>query len=338
MLDFRLIKNRREALIRYSVWQYRTLDVDTPNPLIRYMFDRLEYNKEQRYYMCFLYGCTYQIASSYAIFNAIPDYENIDSDMIKKFTDDNYSILPYQQDLKWSKGYLNKQLDSYISVVGKYQYKFFEEICNSEDPKENYEKLRKIIIDEFYKFGRYACWFYMQSLKECCNLNIEPTSLQLGPTTQSPTDGLCVAIGKEEWMSRYYTEDGKKKNKRAIKYTPEMIAYLDQEADSIINEINTRFPDVKMDYFAFETILCSFKKLFRRRDSRYLGYYIDRLWSDTQKTAKGFPGVDWDIISDFIKEKTPFDEPELPSREKMNVFLDTGDLPELSMYEDLRNE
>ena len=336
-LDFRLPENRREAYIRYYVWQLRTWDCDTPLAVMNYLFDRLEYNIEQRFWLCFLYGNTYQIATAYAIWNEMPDKINVNMERLIKWNSDNFQNMKYQTDTKWNKGYLDKMTECYLKEIPGSQEEYFKRICSSSDPKENYERLRKIIIDKFYKFGRYVCWLYMQSLKICCDLNIEPTSMQYGLDTQSSTDGLCYVINKEAWLSRYYLEDGTKKQKRHIKYSERAIRKLDEETDSIIAEVKERFPDVKPDYFNMETALCSFKKLFRRRNGRYLSYYIHRLYEDVLAVENNFPGVEYDIIRDFIKEKLGF-EPQKIDKSKMNVFLDTGDLCGLGIYEDLKNE
>lgn len=341
MLDFRKPENRREALIRYAVWQDRNLDVDTALPLINYLFDRQEYNVEQRYYMCFLYGQTYQAATAYAVFNEIPDWENIDEVMIRRFNNSSVKKLKYQTDTKWNRGHLDSITLSYLKLLnGKTQLQFFSEICQFNDPRQNYEALKSVLTNGIYKMGRYCVWFYMQSLKECCRLNLEPTSMQYGPKTQSSTDGLCFALGREDLSSRIYLEDGTKKLKQEVSYFPELLNKFDLETNSILQEIKLRFPDVSIDYFKFETILCSFKKLFRRREGRYLGYYLDRLLEDVRKVESEFPGVDFEIVRDFYREKVPNGAQFINSRinkNRMNEFLDSGTLKEFNSYKDLQN-
>lgn len=340
-LDFRLPENRKEAFIRWFVWQLRTWDCDTPLAVLNYIFERQELNIEQRLYLSLLYGQTYQVATAYAIWNEIPDYENIDIPMITQFNTNHFKRLKYQTDTKWNKGYLDKMTISYLKMLnGKTQKEFIDSICVHQDPKQNYNDLNKILVENIYKMGRYCVWFYGQTLKICCNINIEPTSLLFGWDSESHTNGMCYAANREEWASKYYTNDGRTKTKREVIWTPNMMGYLQAKADNIIHEVKTRFPDVSPDYYNMETALCSFKKLFRRKQGRYLGYYHDRLLYDTENTTKEYPGVDFQIIHDFMKEKLPafctFKGNKIDNN-KFNVFLDTGDLPELKYYEDLIN-
>jgi hypothetical protein len=337
-MDFRLPENRREAFIKYYVWQYRNNDIDTAIPVTNYLFERQEYNLEQRYYFCLLYGITYDAASAYAIFNYIPDLENIDLEDIKVWNRNNYKQIHHQSDVKWNRGKLDLIISSYKDLLaGRTQEQYFKDICNSDDPKVNYNKLKSELSNIRY-FGRYVLFFYMQHLKYCCGLNIEPTSIQFGMNTQSPTDGLCYILDKPELASRIYIDNGTKKVKQSVKYTSAMIKWFDYETDSIINEIKLRFPDVKVDYFYVETALCSFKKLFRRKDGRYLGYYLARLLEDIDKSKTYFYGVDFNIIYDWMKECVPNGNTivnEKIDKSRMNIFLDTGTLPELNQYKDL---
>ena len=89
-----------------------------------------------------------------------------------------------------------------------------------------------------------------------------------------------------------------------------------------------RFPQSadKADYFAMETCLCSFKKLFRKRDGRYLGYYLDRQAEEIKKVEQDrWFGIDWqplwDARSETLNKKYLTDS---INKGKMEIYLDTG--------------
>lgn len=350
MIDFRDPQLRREFFIRYFVHQLRTTDCDPSIQMMNYVFHRQEYNIEQRLWSCWLYANTYQLPTSYLIFNEFPDYENVDQDRLDEWNTRVFPRLVYQVDCKYSKGYLGKMFKSYKEMVGPSQINFFKKICDSTDPKVNYDKLFKKIINDFYKFGRYTAWFYCQVLKDCAGLNIEATSLLLGePGSDSHTDGMCYVAKREDLLTRFYDDEGKKQ-KNLVSMPKNDRILLQSEADDILYEIKVRFPDVTTDYFLMETALCSFKKLFRRSRGRYLGYYLDRMAEDIQKIQDmDWPGIDWEImwdyrkeclISSYVKELNPkFNKKKgWVNADKMNEFLDTGSLSELNEYKDLRNE
>lgn len=258
-MDFRLPENRRECLIRYAVWQDRTNDVDTALPIINYIFDRNEFNIEQRFWFCLLYGWSYNAAMTLAAWNEHPDLENIDIQRLDKWVTDNFNKIKVERDVKWNKGKLSKMVECFIKVLdGEKPSEYFNKLCpEGNDPKDNYRRLSEIVINNFYGFGRYTSFFFLQAIKDCCGVNIEADDMQYGYNCQSTTDGLSIALNREDMSSRIYIEDGRKKLKQDITYSKEYIDYLNQETDSILLEIKTRFSDTNIDYFKFETILCS---------------------------------------------------------------------------------
>lgn len=349
MLDFRLPENRREGFIRYYVHQLRTTDCDPTIQMINYLFERQEYNIEQKFWMCWLYANTYQVPTAYLLFNEFPDYENVDQERLDKWNTANYLRLIYQTDCKYNKGHLGIMFKSYREVVGSSQVLFFKKLCNSLDHKENYENIRKVVMSKFHKFGRYTTWFYGQALKDCVGLPIDPTSLLFGEEgSDSHTDGMCYVANRPDQLTRYYDAEGKKHKSYRV-MPPAVKRELQELADDIIAEIKTRFPDVHPDYYTMETCLCSYKKLFRRSQGRYLGYYLDRQAEDIKKTQdQGWSGVDWQILWDyraeyiqsyFVRElNLNFDSKKgWVNTNKMHEFLDTGTLLELNQYADLEN-
>jgi hypothetical protein len=300
MIDFRLPENRREYFIRYAVWQLRTSDVDTANPVMNYIFDRNEYNIEQRYWMVKLYSITYDAASALALFNEMPDINLLDYDRIEMINQKYLKSLHIEKDLKWNRGHLTKIIMSYIELLnGNSQEEFFHNLCNS-DSITNYHNIRNALIST-YKTGRYSCWFWCQSLKECCNLNINPDRMYLGYDTETPTNGLIYALGMDDMLSKYYV-NGVKRVKRNVKWDNDFLLTLENSAIEIVNEINSRFKDVHSDLFSLETSLCAWFKMSRYSQGRYPGYYLDRLLMNVNDSKKTFSGVDYSIITDFIFE------------------------------------
>ena len=55
--------------------------------------------------------------------------------------------------------------------------------------------------------------------------------------------------------------------------------------------------NLNTDGFDLETVLCAYKKLFRNKDSRYIGYYLDRQAMDINKIAdQGWYGIPWYLL------------------------------------------
>lgn len=320
-------ENRRELFKKYYHWSLKTNDCDPSLFLMNYVNKRMELNIEQRYWFAWLYGNTYNVATAWILFNEFPDFENVDIDRLSKWNADNYKRLRYQIDNKWQKGHLPAMFESYKSNIysrGNSQQEYFQSLCTG-DGIYNFYTMQGEIVKNWFKFGRYLSWFYLQTLKETCDLNLEPQDLLLKEkSSESHRNGLLHALGLEYILS----EDDMKIDK-------EMYEILDTEASQILDEMNTEFSDVDADYFSMETTLCAFKKIFRMKHGRYLGYYIDRQGMDIKQCQEdGWIGIDWELLWNGRKEI--IDERLLRNEVKeqdMWEFLNSGNFEKLRWYE-----
>lgn len=311
---------RAEYFEKYFYWSLKFYDCDSALFLLNYINNRMELNSEQRYWVAWLYGNTYQLATAWVIANEFPDFENVDIDRLTEWNNENYKRLRYQADQKWQKGHLPQMFKSYKENVlndHSTQEAFFKSICNSEDKYENFDKLYKYIIKNFYKFGRYSAWFYIQTLKETCDLNVEPRDLLLhDDNTHTQRDGLSYALAKDEWVGDKWLRLDKSK-----------IGILNEYSKLIIFDMEQNHPDVKVDMFLLETTLCAFKKTFRTKKGRYLGYYLDRQFEDIKQVQEdGWEGIEWDLLwqgrDEILDNRT--NRKTGVVNEDMKFFLETG--------------
>jgi hypothetical protein len=315
--DYRLQKNRREGFLQ---WWAACTDIGDVDPQIwgmQYLNTRYEHNLEEKYWFAWLYH-TYQLPLSWVFKSEFPDEELASVERFQQWTNDNYSKLTYQTDTRYSKGHLAAMYSCYHDWVGySSQHAKFSELCSGE-PAENFDRLWDLCTGSFLRFGRYTTWFYLQVLKHTCSLPLEPRSLYLRnfSGSKSHRNGLCFAAGKDEWVGQRLTE---------AEY-----GWLEGFASGLVREAHDRWPRFKeqMDLFALETALCAYKKLWRTRDGRYAGYYLDRQSEDIVKTSsKEWPGIQWDVLwqmreenvpLEFVPRNTPVD------KSKMALFLETG--------------
>ena len=314
-MDYRLNTNRKEAFINWFGWSLEIEDCDSALFMTNYFFDRFEYNREQQLWLIWLYGITYYWPTAYIIWNEFPDMELVDIDRLTKWNNENYSRLRYQNDTKWNKGHLPAQFKSYKKWVGdRTQRQAFDEHI-TKDSVETFYNLWDV-ANSWHKYGRYTSWFYLQTLNQCTDINLEVDSLWLHDYSGSKShrNGLCYAVGVDDWVGE--------------KLSKTQLDFLNAEAKEMLIEVKSRFPDVadKADYFAMETALCSFKKLFRTRDGRYLGYYLDRQAQEIKKVQKdNWTGIDWQPMWDARKET--LDNKYLTNsinKTKMEIFMDSG--------------
>lgn len=317
-------QNRREAFIRWYAWSLEHGDCDPAVWATNYLNKRYEHNDEQRLWLCWLYGNTYHLPTAWVLMNEFPDFKLATVDRMTQWNTANYKRLRYQTDTKWNKGHLPVMFESYQKFIGDQSQREKLESYYEGDAKRNFDALWLALKGELHKFGRYSTWFYMQHLHHTAGIDIEPSSLMLDDYdgSRSHRNGLLLATGRDEDYDRKLTRD----------------EYRDLESigDGIRIEMLDRFPHLKdqINFFTMETCLCSFKKIFREKHGRYLGYYLDRQSEEIQQCENdGWYGIEWQVLWDSRNELI---ENSLVGRkkidkEKFSLFLNSGKIDKLEM-------
>ncbi len=306
--------DRVEEFSRFWVQQLATHDCDPGVYALRYVVRRMELNTEQRYWLCWLYAQTYNVATAWVIFNEFPDYENVCVRRLAEFDATNKGRLPYQKDQKWLRGHLAPMYESYRSVVGPSQEEFFAPHKCGGFPELWPEVMR------VHKVGRYTAWMWLQAVSEVCEAEFEPPTLELDhDSSATHRAGLCLALGRDEWATK------------GRKFTKDELAWLEAGASDVLHEVHRMYAPflqvVHVDRFSMETCLCAYRKLFRRDRGRYLGYYLDRWAEDIQSTAsKGWDGIDWDLLWQCRTEGLPAELDRRTGVDKtlFGLYLDDG--------------
>ena len=309
-IDYRDVSNRRSAFIAWCVWSLEKKDVDPALWLLNYLFERYEHNLEQKYWIAWIYGTTYHLPTAWVIWNEFPDYELVDVKRLQDWTNEHYKKLRYQTDTKYNKGYLPQQFSSYKKWINHRNPDQTQHARFSHLKQLPFESVFSSIQKNLYKFGRYSTWYYMQTLKECVGFQKLPNDLKLSDYSgsRSHRNGLCYALGHDDWIDAKLHESA--------------LQYLENESKIIKEEIGH-----DMDFYQMETLLCSFKKIFRKRQGRYLGYYLDRQAEEIKKVeGDGWHGVDWQVFWDARRESL---DPSLYKsnqirQELFSIFLETG--------------
>lgn len=263
-------------------------DCDPSYPCMNYIADRLELNPEQRFWMAFLYGTNYCAPTTYYIMNEFPDFENVDINRMEKWWENNKDKTIFQTDRNRVKSYnlLTTIFKSYKDLVGNSQFDTFSRFLDIENLEERYDALYKFCSNIYY-FGRFSLFNYLETLNELTEIKNIPSKLDL-KDAESCRNGLCYACGLDNLVTLHH-----KKTTAKIDYN-----YLDEMLKKLKRELKDENPEIDVNYFNIETCLCGYKKLFW--DTRYLGYYIDRMLKeiiDIEKSVNS--GVEWSILRDF---------------------------------------
>ncbi len=327
-MDYRLPQNNREAFIRWYAWSLKYDDCDPAVWCTNYLHKRYEHNDEERIWLAWLYGNTYQLPTAWVLKNEFPDFELATVDRMNQWNTANYKRLRYQTDTKWNKGHLPTMFESYQNFIGDRTQRETLESYYGSTEEENFDALWRVIKNSLHKFGRYSTWFYLQHLKHTAGILVTPTSLMLDDYdgSRSHRNGLLCALGRHDDMDR--------------KLTTAEYANLESQAYEILCETEARFPELssQIDYFTMETCLCSFKKIFREHHGRYLGYYLDRQAEEIKQAEQdGWYGIDWDVLWQARNETIDLrlDQDRGIDKDRFSSFLNTGKLENLEwMFDD----
>lgn len=297
---------------RFWTQQLAIHDCDPGIYALKYLVARQELNVGQQLWLCWLYACTYNVATAWVIFNEFPDYENVDVDRLAAFNRANIKRLPYQKDQKWLRGHLAPMYTSLRELCGESLDSYWSRHYG------DFHSTWKAVMS-LHKVGRYTAWMFMQAMHEVCDLEIEPDTLELNhDSSQMHRGGLCLALGFGEWAEKGH------------KFTPEQLHLLEVHASLLLEDVRSSFPDltvIRPNFYSMETALCAYRKLFRRERGRYLGYYLDRWAEDIQKTAsQDWPGIDWELLWECRSEGLPkyFDRRTGVDKTQFGIFLDEG--------------
>jgi len=316
-LDYRLLENRREGFLQFYAASVACGDCDPALWLMRYLNERYEYSIEERLWFAWLYH-TYNLPTAFVYKNEFPDEELASVERFTQWNNENYARLRYQTDTKWSKGHLPVMYESYSNWVGKAtQEERFSEMCQG-NPDENFNRLWSTVKGEWYKFGRYTAYFYLQTIKHTCNVNINCPTLFLNDFSGSKShrNGLILAAGKDDWVNQ--------------KLSVDEYQWLEGYGADLLLEAHKRWPSYAshFDNFSMETSLCAYKKLWRVSRGRYVWYYLDRQSEEIMKAEQdGWHGIEWNVVwqarEEVIGSKlAPRYVKE--NKEKMKLFLDGG--------------
>ena len=290
-MEFDYRHDRWNGFKQYYKQMILSGDCDPAYPALNYICDRFELNREQRYWVAFLYATNYCVPTTFYIYNEFPDFENIDINRMETWWKNNKSKLYFQSDRVKVKNF-NKFIESvssYQQLIGnRTQHQFFMRLTTG-DREINYlavyEEAKKI-----YYFGRFSLFNYLEALYNLTNLDIEPTSLDLSDA-ESCRNGLCYALKEDNMVTLHHARSLKQ-----IDYN-----LLNNKLIQLKMELTQGNPDIYVTFWNIETVLCAYKKLFWKK--RYLGYYIDRMQEEINIMQKAIPiGICWQVLWDFRNE------------------------------------
>lgn len=266
--------------LTYHIESAKIRDIDPANDCLLYISDRFELSMEQRYWIAFLYSCSYCAPTTFYIYNEFPDFENVNVARLQRWWAANKGRTVFQTD-RLKIRTMNKFVETYESyrawVGNGTQQARFDKMQMGE-PWANYEYAQGQ-VQCIRNIGRFTTFIYLEMLHVLTNFKNEPVSIDWRNASNCRI-GLCYAIGWPPDVMDYRQLDA------ALWDFKEAVAQAGCPLYSVFN---------------IETTLCAYKKY--RHGKRYVGYYLDRQLKEINKMAANVTaGVAWRVLYEFREE------------------------------------
>jgi len=289
-------QGRVKEFLEYHRYSESIQDIDPSYAMLRYVCDRFELNVEQRYWLAYLYSTCYNAATVFYIYNEFPDYMGVDIGRLERWWYANKSKLDFQTDCRWVRSsnlFVGMYMD-YRSIAGENQEQTYKELVNlgkgsffNSPYQACYESFGHIKY-----MGRFKLFLLLEAVHVVTDLPIVPDHFPL-EEAQSSRNGLCFALGRDDLLCGH---DYGRSN-----LSNEEMGWLHGEFESLLELMQEKFPDTRVDIWNVETTLCAYKKWHRGK--RYPGYYITRQAREiSSMERKVTEGVCWEVLWQFREE------------------------------------
>nr|DAH73204.1 MAG TPA: hypothetical protein [Caudoviricetes sp.] len=266
--------------------------------------DEYGLTQEDKIWLAYLYGLSYSGTTAIRFYVEFPSLASIHPKKLNKFWKEQKETLWFNPDKKYLKN--NDQVVEAIKGVYKISHK---NIGSYMIPilEQGFDVAYKEIRKNWRFFGPHGAYLFFDALYGLCpELYSDPTHLDWKNCGKTVSEGMAHLLYMDEAI------DTKQHDYDRYNRNVDKIAEKSGEPKVII-----------------ESTLCAFRKLFK--ETRYPGYYADRMLEECNATAKILKGIGIDIWD--YREKTIPDHlrGELHGwkgirKNKCKMFLETGEI------------
>ena len=336
-MDFRKPEYRREVFLRFYEFhlKYRS-HPGAVYYLIPYIAEEFKMGPEEKFWFCFVNGCSQNAITTYLITKEFPNFKELNVNDLEKYFKSNYKKFGWDTDRRYFKKSFIDSVKSYKeNLLGQPQKEFFEQFASTESPERNFQRVWSKVSKDFKFMGRLSTFSYLEYLR-IIGLNIDCDDLFFGDASGSKShrNGMCKVLGRDDL-------DWHDSNPGFKGYSKKSIHWIETEARLLLQESKDRFKgrDFSKDvsYFTLESALCTFKSWFRP-NRRYANVYND-MFHDRIKWAESQWDEDlslfWEarkaVLPSYLRLEDNADDLGLKP-EKQNHFRNTGEV--IMMHKD----
>lgn len=292
---------------------------------------------EMKIWLSFLWGCCYNSIGPWTIINEFKTPPQTETEM-QRFRDwynVNFERMRFDTDCRYRKSKMIACVESYVAwLEGGKQWDKFQiilEMAHSEEIR--FETLWNTSMSWKY-YGRLSAWNFI----ECLNLvfgdkykiDIPTFMLEDRSGSESNRNGAAFLSNREDLLTKH----GKLKI-NGCNISDEDCQLLEEGLEQAFQECQEEFKDITyINRLNFETSgACWLKKMFRERNTRYIGWDAERTYEEIRYMEENWPEYScqplWEaralwLPDHLLCEKAPEGHPRGVQKGKMPVFFLTG--------------
>ena len=269
-------------------------DADMNFPLLVRYADEHELTQSQRYWLSFLYSTCYCVATTLVLYEKL-DYKTITRAKLEKFWKKHKSKLIFQSDKRYVKNmnWFVTMVMNFITLTDRKPHKYFKQY-RCKDKQETYNRLYKEIMSWPY-YGRFTTFLMIEAIDRLTKTKADSNWFDW-KNGNTATSGM---------MQIFHLDDEAIEFDNSKVLDKKVEAKLDRCLIKLKAKIAEKHPNALCNISDIETSLCGFRKLFKQ--SRYGGYYIDRVQAEIVTLQANYPKKQqlWDSLWRYRKEAFP---------------------------------
>lgn len=292
--------------------------------------------KEMKIWLSFLWGCCYNSVGPWTIINEFHTPPQTPEEM-QRFEDWynlNFERMRFDTDCRYRKAKMIPCVKSYVEwLAGRKQFDAFRDMLENEDKNLQFQALWDNSMSWKY-YGRLSAWNFI----ECLNLvfgdqytiDIPTFMLEDRTGSESNRNGAAFLSNREDLLTKH--------GKLKISGCNIEIAdceFLEGELEKAFQECKEEFKHITyVNRLNFETSgACWLKKMFRERNTRYIGWDAERTYDEIRFMEINWPEYScqplWEarelwLPHHLLCEKAPEGNQRGVQKGKMPVFWLTG--------------
>lgn len=333
-VDYRLPENREYLVMAWVETLSYTTEMDQQLRLMNWAIERDHGGCiERKLWLAFLWGCCYNSIGPWTIMHYFPT----PPEDMQKFADwynEIFDKMRFDTDCRYRKSKMIACIQSYMDWLnGRTQAEAYAAIFNETDHVKQYEMIWETCMGWKY-YGRLSAWNCVEAVALVTKWEhgIDCQSFMLDDRTgsESNRNGACFINDREDLLTKH----GK------LKSNGELIAIndclmLEEKTESLCQRVMAEFNHIAThNRLNMETSLCCWpKKMFRARNTRYVGWDSERTYDELVYMAEHWPEVPLEpiyaarehFLPDILRcETAPEGVFRGVDKRKMPVFFETG--------------